>query len=198
MCAAFGCVTARFLDRPAPARAPAPLPSCSDDAAALRAALAPLEQQLRWLAERPLPVVAERTAVAEGSTEPASSASNDHGTEVAARLARLEESLARCERLLAARLAPGSDATLERQLSTLARSKDAQAVAAALEELARDEESYAARFAWTGPVAVAEQFGAPDDVTASDGTTWWYWRLDEERTLGVAFSNGLVCAICEP
>lgn len=158
------------------------------DRTALEAALAPIEEQLRMLAAQPFPTSPTRTI------DPIESEQTSGAIESA--IKRLEALIAEFE---TAHRAPTQDSTLEEQLRNITRQKDVGAIASAFDELDRDGRVVAAaNYALLGPVAVAERFGAPDEVGGSGGKTWWYWRLDEERSLGIAFANGLVCDMCMP
>lgn len=161
-------------------------PAATIGRAELLAALAPLEARLTELADRPLVATAERIATPVGPAEwPAS---------VETTLAQLSAQVAALStRLDASLLGAGSEESLERQLRGAAPGRNLPALERAWEELDRDAKAATASYALLGPRTLVERFGAPDEVSANGGKTWWYWHLDAERALGIAFASGLVC-----
>lgn len=164
--------------------------------ALLATALAPVESELQRIADRTLPLLATRAADEVAAADPVSDSAADA-------TARFEALLARCEERLA-QLASASwnaplDGTLEQRLERVRRGKDLAAVERAWEELdVSGRKAVVADYALLGPQSIAERFGAPDTVGGSGGKTWWHWRIDDERSLGVAFANGLVCDVEMP
>ncbi len=177
-------------------------------AATIATALAPIEAQLRVLTELPLALPASRSAderasdTGRGDVDAIDSDPHD-GLAVDPAAARIERLLARCEERLAQfAAAPWNlqpDGALEEQLAHVRRDKDLGAIERAYDELDRAGcKAITASYALLGPRTIADRFGAPDSVGGSGGKTWWYWRLDDERSLGVAFANGLVCDVDMP
>ena len=91
-------------------------------------------------------------------------------------------------RLAAAIANPPTADPLEEQLRRAERPKDLAALVDAYDEVACKGRAIAANYALLGPRSVAERFGVPDAVEATDGKSWWYWRIDADRSLGIAFA----------
>ena len=189
--AAVGFAAATLLWHPSVDRNSSVSETPVNDRTALEAALAPIAEQLRMLAVQPFTISSTRT-IDPIESEPTSGAIE---SAIESAIKRLEALIAEFE---TAHRAPTQDSTLEQQLRNITRQKDVAAVSRAFDDLDREGRALATSYALLGPVAVAERFGAPDEVGGSDGKTWWYWRLDEQRSLGIAFANGLVCDMCMP
>lgn len=179
---------------------------------ALDAALEPLAERLEQLAGTPFAVAATRSeqdASPPASVDPPTDLAAPAADDARGSLAALDERLAAAAALvaeldrLAGRLAaaiataPSTD-PLEEQLRRVERPKDLAALIDAYDEISCNGRAIAANYALLGPRSVAERFGVPDSVEAANGKSWWYWRIDADRSLGVAFANGLVCDLCTP